>query len=31
LTPEQYHMLREKGTGTPFTGKYLNHHEKSSF
>ena len=26
LTPEQYRILREKGTEQAFTGKYWNHH-----
>lgn len=31
LTPEQYHVLREKGTDYPFAGKYYLHKEKGMY
>ncbi len=31
FTPEQYHILREKGTEAPFTGKYLNHKQSGMY
>lgn len=31
LTPEQYHILREKGTEAPFTGKYNLHDEEGMY
>lgn len=31
LTPEQYHILRKKGTEQAFTGKYHDHHENGMY
>ncbi len=31
LTPEQYLVTQEKGTEAPFTGKFVNHHEKGMY
>lgn len=31
LTPEQYHILREKGTDLPFKGEYYLHKEKGMY
>lgn len=31
LTPEQYHIMREKGTEAPFSGVYVNTKEKGMF
>jgi len=31
LTPEQYHILRQKGTEAPFSGEFLNHDQKGMY
>jgi peptide-methionine (R)-S-oxide reductase len=31
LSPEQYRILRQKGTERAFTGKYWNHHEPGTY
>ena len=31
LTPEQYRVLREKGTEAPFSGKYDQHFDKGEY
>lgn len=31
LTPEQYKILREGGTEAPFSGKYIDTHEKGMY
>ena len=31
LSPDEYHILRNKGTEPPFTGEYVNHKEAGSY
>jgi peptide-methionine (R)-S-oxide reductase len=31
LTPDQYHILREKGTERPFTGEYNTHYDNGVY
>lgn len=31
LTPDQYKVLRQKGTEAPFSGRYLNHDKEGTY
>lgn len=31
LTPEEHQVMREGGTEAPFSGKYVNHHDKGMY
>ena len=31
LTPQEYRVMREKGTEAPFTGEYVNEHAKGMY
>jgi peptide-methionine (R)-S-oxide reductase len=31
LNPDEYHILREAGTETPFSGRYLNLHQEGMY
>lgn len=31
LTPDEYHVLREGGTDSPFSGQYVDNHENGTY